>query len=57
LYSQAKTLTWPPVVTNPGFIGAESNPTGNPIGGFYGYNRIVNIYSISKLSTDFDVFN
>lgn len=36
-------LTWPPENYSDSYYGAGSNPTGNPIGGFIDYSRIVDI--------------
>jgi len=41
-FSQATKLTWPPSNQSDSCYGAECNPTGDPIGGFVDYSRIVN---------------
>lgn len=41
-FAQEINLTYPPENYSDSYYGAESNPTGNPIGGFVNYSRIVN---------------
>ena len=40
-FATQTNLTWPPANHSDSYSGAESNPTGNPIGGFVNYSRIV----------------